>query len=151
MYRYFVSYAFMSRSGASRFGNFEIRRETPIAGHEDIAELNQTIKENISAQPNGDIVITNFIRFEDATTRYLPAGDIEQLVADIENKIDPVFDDDLRSVFDDLLYRLRALAGLDTSGYPGGPVVSMLIGRTDRCLIETPHDVSFCGKLEAHR
>lgn len=145
MYRYFVSYVFMSRSGAPRFGNFEIRRETPIAGHEDIAELNQTIKENISAQPNGDIVIINFIRFEDATTRYIPAGDIEQLVADTESKYVDAID------FYDLLYRLRVLAGLDTSGYPGGAVTPMAIGRTDRCLIETPHDVFFCGKLEAHR
>lgn len=76
MYRYFVSYVFMSRSGAPRFGNFEIRRETLIAGHEDIAELNQTIKENISAQPHGDIVITNFIRFEDAPAPAPSGGDL---------------------------------------------------------------------------
>lgn len=83
-----------------------------------------------------------------AGTRYIPAGDIEQLVADTENKWDE--DRDGLSAEDallDLLSRLRIFAGIPIDE----PQHPMTIGRTDRCLIETPHDASLCGKREAHR
>lgn len=83
----------------------------------------------------------------------IPAGDIEQLVADTESKIDDSGDGqyDARYLVEDLMYRLTALAGLDMTGYPApAPVYTMTIGRNDRCLITTPHTARLCGKPEAH-
>lgn len=76
------------------------------------------------------------------------AADIEQLVADAENKLD---DGGSEDVAYDLIQRLRILAGLDVSGYPAPPMMDMTIGRRDECLISVPHSHEFCGKPEAHR
>lgn len=83
-------------------------------------------------------------------TVHVPAGDIEQVVADAESKREAELDDD-HDVLGDLMLRLRMLAGLDTSGYTLGCEMAMFIGRADECMIVTPHDVSFCGKPAAHR
>lgn len=83
-------------------------------------------------------------------TMHVPAEDIEQVVADAESKREAGLDAD-HDVLGDLMLRLRTLAGLDVSGYTLGCEMAMTIGRTDECLIVTPHDVSFCGKPAAHQ
>ncbi len=81
-------------------------------------------------------------------------GDLEQLIADTENKLD----DEVEGYYapdllEDLLIRLRMIAGLDTEGYAVvRPIMdAMTIGSPDRCMIRTPHTAGLCGKTEAHR
>jgi len=84
------------------------------------------------------------------TVRLGPVGDIEQLVADAESKLDDEqLPDDI--VLRDLLLRLRLLAGLDATAYEQRFYRSMTIGRNDECKIVTSHDARLCGKPEAHR
>jgi hypothetical protein len=78
------------------------------------------------------------------------SDDLEQVIADTENKVDWE-GGHVDQVLADLLWRLRTLAGLDTSQYETGAHIPMTIGRVDRCLIDADHDAVFCGKPQAHR
>lgn len=85
----------------------------------------------------------------DSLRKIVNRGDIEQLVADAESKVDDLFADE-HDVLTDLLARLRSIAGLDSLEYDA-PVLPLTIGRRDECLISVPHSHEFCGKPEAHR
>ena len=78
----------------------------------------------------------------------IPAGDVEQLVADAEIQLDQIGRDD-QAVLYDLLGRLRRLAGLDADAY-GLTAAPMTIGSPDRCLLTLPHSSELCGKPAAH-
>lgn len=84
--------------------------------------------------------------------KIVSAADIEQLVADAESKIDDQGEAPT-IVLEDLLFRLRVIAGLDTSSCDSlsGVLRPLVIGRRDECLISVPHSHEFCGKPEAHR
>ncbi len=80
------------------------------------------------------------------------SGDLEQIIADTESKLDsedPQYNE--RILMEDLLCRLRILVDRDDTVSYGPIAYPMTIGRTDLCLISTPHDVQLCGKTEAHR
>lgn len=82
--------------------------------------------------------------------RAIPAADIEQLVADSEPQVDDMQRDPER-VLNDLLRRLRMLAGLDASAYAKHFRQPMIIGGADKCLLTLPHSPELCGKSGAHR
>lgn len=148
-YQYWVTMRFSINAGSGfRDVAADVIQDKPLTPL-NLAKVAEGFRKHFGIPAGATGVVTSIYKFEGAPEGALSAGDIEQLVADTENKIDSDQYEE-RSLLNDLLTRLRVLAGTPT-GTPMRPAFTMTIGRIDQCLITMPHEAWVCGKAEAHR